>query len=248
MWHNVLGGFKNAWHSFFGIFGSIDVFLMILTTLGGMTAELYRQKGNLGWGQTSRLVTLRGIHKFFGWFIIVASQYGVGKGLYTDFYVFKKDLPTGKALVACNAAALIMIFIVLETRHRIIRKREDPFTKVTKTMTPAEFEEAIANGRKLVILDEVVVDIESFIDHHPGGKFVLQHNIGNDVGKFFYGGYALEGNLGPKPNPGYAHSNYARKIVNQLIVAQLSKPGQLTQETVCHCTRGLKHCEGVRFF
>jgi hypothetical protein len=54
---------------------------------------------------------------------------------------------------------------------------------------------------------------------------VLQQNIGNDVGKYFYGGYQMEGNLGAKPNPGYKHSNYARRVVNQLIVAQLTKPG-----------------------
>lgn len=43
--------------------------------------------------------------------------------------------------------------------------------------------------------------------------------MGQDVSKFFHGGYALEGNLGPRPSPGIKHSNYARLIVNDLIIA-----------------------------
>jgi cytochrome b involved in lipid metabolism len=65
-----------------------------------------------------------------------------------------------------------------------------------------------------VILDEMVLDVSKFISHHPGGMFVLEHNIGQDISKFFFGGYSLDGNLGPKPAGGYKHSNYARKIVN----------------------------------
>lgn len=45
-------------------------------------------------------------------------------------------------------------------------------------MSVEEFEEAIAAGEKLVVLDEVVLDISKYIDFHPGGKFVLEHNIG----------------------------------------------------------------------
>jgi cytochrome b involved in lipid metabolism len=33
------------------------------------------------------------------------------------------------------------------------------------------------------------------MENHPGGKFVIEHNIGRDVSKFFYGGYSLDGNL-----------------------------------------------------
>lgn len=71
-----------------------------------------------------------------------------------------------------------------------------------------------------MLLDEMVLDITHFIEHHPGGRFVLEHSLGRDISKFFYGGYALEGNIETKnPPPGYKHSNYARMIVNNLIVA-----------------------------
>ena len=46
-----------------------------------------------------------------------------------------------------------------------------------------------------MILDDLVLDIENYMDNHPGGRFLLEHNIGRDISKFFYGGYALDGNL-----------------------------------------------------
>ena len=47
----------------------------------------------------------------------------------------------------------------------------------------------------------------------------MQQNIGRDISKFFYGGYSMEDNLGPKPGQGYRHSNYARLIVNSIAIA-----------------------------
>ena len=86
-------------------------------------------------------------------------------------------------------------------------------------MSLRDFDEEIRQGRKLVILDEVVLDVGSFISHHPGGAFVIRHNIGRDISKFFHGGYSLDGNMGGQPAVGYKHSNYARMIVNSLIIA-----------------------------
>lgn len=49
---------------------------------------------------------------------------------------------------------------------------------------------------------------------------MLKHNIGKDVSKFFYGGYSLDGNeMGVNAN-GHFHSNFARKLVNRLAIAQ----------------------------
>jgi len=80
-------------------------------------------------------------------------------------------------------------------------------------------------------LDDLVLDVSEFAKWHPGGKFVLEHNKGRDISKFFYGGYNLEGNLTGNPPPGYNHSNYARKIVNGLIVAQFDSRDLQAQAT-----------------
>ena len=91
------------------------------------------------------------------------------------------------------------------------------------TISKAEFDARVKRGEKLVILDGFVLDIGDFIAHHPGGKFTLSHNIGCDISKFFYGGYSMEGNLSGEPSPGYVHSNYARMIVNDLIIGHYEK-------------------------
>lgn len=69
----------------------------------------------------------------------------------------------------------------------------------------------------------MVLDLDGYFCFHPGGKFVLSHNVGRDISKFFYGGYNLDGNLTQGDKPGYNHSNYARMIVNGMIVAQLER-------------------------
>ena len=50
----------------------------------------------------------------------------------------------------------------------------------------------VGRGQKLVILDQLVLDVSWFLDEHPGGKFSLEANIGRDVSKYFHGGYSLE--------------------------------------------------------
>jgi cytochrome b involved in lipid metabolism len=62
----------------------------------------------------------------------------------------------------------------------------------------------------------MVLDVSKYMDNHPGGKFSLQHNIGRDVCKFFYGGYSLENTNEMKP---WVHTNNARKALNTLIMA-----------------------------
>ena len=88
-------------------------------------------------------------------------------------------------------------------------------------MKREEFERCVfEEGKNYVLLDDMVVDVTEFKEKHPGGRFVVEHNIGRDVSKFFYGGYSLEGNMGKKPSGGHVHSNYARQIVNMLVVAR----------------------------
>ena len=88
-------------------------------------------------------------------------------------------------------------------------------------------------GEQLVILDEYALDVKDFISKHPGGRFVIQHSIGRDISKYFYGGYSLDGNIEKdKPRKGHFHSNTARRIVNELIVGFYEKEVEKTS-TIC---------------
>ena len=77
--------------------------------------------------------------------------------------------------------------------------------------------EVAKDRQRLVILDDLVLDVTQFADSHPGGRFVIERNVGKDISKYFHGGYSQE----PLQNSkNHKHSNYARTIVNQLIVAR----------------------------
>lgn len=54
------------------------------------------------------------------------------------------------------------------------------------------FASLIKHGEKLVILDNLVLNVREFMTYHPGGRFVLQKTVGTDISKFFYGGYSLD--------------------------------------------------------
>ena len=88
-----------------------------------------------------------------------------------------------------------------------------------------------------MILDGFVLNVTEFIGLHPGGHMMLKHNIGRDISKFFYGGYAMEGNLGGNPQSGHVHSNYARMIVNDLIIGNYEKHITV-QSTICKVNEG----------
>ena len=107
---------------------------------------------------------------------------------------------------------------------------EDEVPNITK----AEFHERVyQKGEKLVILDEYVLDVSEFISKHPGGRFALEHSIGRDVSKYFYGGYSVDGNVGrDHPRAAHVHSNDARRIINELIVAYYEREVEKTS-TVC---------------
>jgi cytochrome b involved in lipid metabolism len=66
----------------------------------------------------------------------------------------------------------------------------------------------------------MVLDLTYFAYSHPGGAFLIDFNIGKDVGKFFYGGYAMDNNsnLPGDKNMAHTHSNIARKIANKHII------------------------------
>lgn len=64
-------------------------------------------------------------------------------------------------------------------------------------------------------MEDMVLDIEKYANLHPGGTFLIEHNIGKDISKYFYGGYSLEPSKIPH---GHTHSQNARQIVNDLAI------------------------------
>jgi len=72
-------------------------------------------------------------------------------------------------------------------------------------ITIAEFNERIEKKEKLMILDDLVLDVKDYLDDHPGGRFLIEYCLGRDISKFYYGGYALDNN--GKQAKRHMHSN-----------------------------------------
>ena len=103
-------------------------------------------------------------------------------------------------------------------------------------MSLKDFKIRIQEGDKLVILDEYVLDVSKFKLNHPGGRFAIEHNVGRDISKFFYGTQSLEDNTNAG-GKGITHTNYARLIVNQIIIAKLDNEqegGVQTMQCLIH--------------
>ena len=59
---------------------------------------------------------------------------------------------------------MLIAVVVMEILMRCKERKEVDFVVPEASMGRAEFEKAISEGRKLVILDELVLDVEKFID------------------------------------------------------------------------------------
>ena len=94
-----------------------------------------------------------------------------------------------------NTVVFVSLIILSEVIYRIwlwrssveVSKKES-----SRSIALEEFSDLVHNKKKrLVILDNKVIDFGEYDDFHPGGKFVLLKNIGRDISKFFYGSYKL---------------------------------------------------------
>ena len=70
--------------------------------------------------------------------------------------------------------------------HQITLRKKVPFISGKPSITEKELDDRVKAGAKLVLLDDLVLDVSGFIAAHPGGKFLIEHNVGKDVSKFFY--------------------------------------------------------------
>jgi len=74
----------------------------------------------------------------------------------------------------------------------------------------AVFDKVLAEGYKLMIINDIVHDVSEFIDKHPGGHKIMEPFCGKDATKAFTGGV-------------YFHSNAARNTLVQYRVGTVAK-------------------------
>jgi hypothetical protein len=202
--------------------GFIALLFVLMVVNGGLMT--YRTKQANSWENTRKVLLIKAVHRSAGYALILLANVNVFLGTYNFTTNFKAV--EGLFWVApAQFGVVVSIVLFMEINYRFMKKGEDEFeiTPNHPTITEKEFDARIENGEKLWILDELVLDVSQYVHQHPGGAFLLNHTVGRDISKFFYGGYALDGNNSdPKQrNTRNTHSNQARKVLNRHIVGVL---------------------------
>jgi len=214
--HSVLGGLIGvltlagavvilnwlSWSFYFdhlhNVAGLVFVILGLFLVMGGIFALVQRRVVNNDW-KTKQMLQMTMGHRIFGYFMIFSVQIAVISGINRYTIQLAQNIALKQLLICLNVAFWLIAIglgeILLFMQHRSLVL----WKNVNETMTREQFESAIENNIPLVLLDNLVLNVKEFMNQHPGGRFLIRHNIGHDISKYFYGGYCLEGNQGSKP-------------------------------------------------
>ncbi|CDW77376.1 UNKNOWN [Stylonychia lemnae] len=157
------------------------------------------------------------IHKIFGYTFLVFAQIQIVLGVlkYSQYFL---DRPSPLGYI--HIAFFGFLWIAFETYHQLhLRSKKSELKKKSKVISLYQFNQLVSLGRQLVILDDKIIDVESFLDNHPGGKNVLKWNVGRDISKFFYGSFQFTNmnNLEQKNT----HSSLGWQLANQMAIGRL---------------------------
>lgn len=85
-----------------------------------------------------------------------------------------------------------------------------PEVEQLPTLNHSQIQESISNGKCLIILEEYVYDVTSFLREHPGGDKILKAYAGRDATAAFNGGSNV-------------HTQSARLRAHMMIIGKLAQ-------------------------
>ena len=106
----IEGWLVNSDSSLHSKVGYAAFLLGLALMLGGMIAAIIRQKVNMSW-KTKRALLVGKVHKWFGRFIIIFSQFAIMTGTY--HYYRKHDKPNLGYVLAGVSAGLFFVFLLI---------------------------------------------------------------------------------------------------------------------------------------
>ena len=126
-------------------------------------------------------------------------------------------------LIFANFGLWFVVLLICEIIYQLNKKQKLDVLfnnlKGLPEISQHDYEQRIEKGEKLATLDNIVFDMKSYIDEHPGGAFVMKVCVGKDVGRYTNGSYIIEKNgMCQKP---HLHSNYALGIIQKLAIAKI---------------------------
>jgi hypothetical protein len=158
-------------------------------------------------------------HRYFGWFMVIAGLATASSGLaaYQDYYNPHREDILWPLLNTFFFMFLILGSEVVFQVWSRCSKRQVSVNKGHKSFSLEDFKyEVFDQNRKLVLLDNKVLELGQFPKFHPGGFFTLEKNVGRDVTKFFNGAYKLVASNTKEIQ--WNHSARALSIANSMII------------------------------
>jgi hypothetical protein len=157
------------------------------------------------------------LHHFLGYLLLLIAfaNLVLGLRLYLGYaYMF----------MSCSFFALVIVGGV--AAHRVIRhvraaghehdKEGLIHTSALVGMSMAELRHGISTGRKLIVWNGLVLDVGEFAQNHPGGTYLIEANLGEDITAWFRGHESNDATI-----KSHAHSKVAKEICLEMIVGAL---------------------------
>ena len=130
--------------SFHAKFGFAVFVISIALILGGLAAFISNLKVNAPWN-SSKILLIGKVHKYFGWCVILVAQVAVGTGI-NSFCVFNGWTNTGYVLIGASSALFTIALIVYEILHQLKLRKEVKYIVPETSMSKTEFDQAISKG------------------------------------------------------------------------------------------------------
>ena len=218
-------------------FGTVSIFIIIVCSLSGSlsAATMRFYNGDKAWSKEERVTKISQIHRYAGYLALFMGNGAIVTG--AGAYFHDRLLGDDRAVLGLLSMLIFVVLVgILEAVHRIRNAYSNrqvltpdittPEGKI-KTYTPEMIDSKVTEGKRLVLFDNLVLDLQGYERNHPGGKFNLTHNYGRDVSKFFFGGYNLVNVPGRKP---YTHSRASLDIVEKLVVGVIKGQEEVKDE------------------
>ena len=183
-------------------------------------------KTKLMFGKSLSVIrVIRRVHQLLGVSLCIPALINLGYGwsIYEDYASLN--------LVYVFYGVLVAVYVLMELRLRFRNKLKINHSRKKGLGEPLlgedsshiEVLEKILGGKKWVFLDHYILDISGFMQNHPGGAYMLQRSVGQDVGKYLNGCSSADFQVNP-----YYHSQPARNLINHLIIGRVAFAPVLT--------------------
>jgi hypothetical protein len=149
----------------------------------------------------------------------------------SELTVLVQDLPSyfPTLAVLITPTTCLILGLILLFQSRFSNAKDDDARKLP-FFTQKELEIRIAEGQQWVIIHDVIYEISSFMERHPGGSKIISDNIGKDVSMFF-GGVDKELIQSGKNAVTHSHSRLALNHAASLEIGRTKISGKNGSQT-----------------